>query len=384
MISISGRIPVQIYPFFWILILLIGWINSLTVTGTLIWSIVILVSVLIHEYGHALTALFFGQEAEINLVGLGGVTKRDGPKLSQWKEFLIVLNGPLAGFLLFAIAYFLIDHVPERNKILVYALEVMIEVNFFWTLLNLLPVLPLDGGNLLRILLEGMFGVQGLKVAFVISIVLAAVIGFYFFVIQQMFMGALFLMLGFESYRAWSDVKTIVPEDSDQYLQDVLNQGIEELKRGERKEALVKFSIIRDKISKGVLYVSASQYGARILAEQGKFKEAYQWLYPLKNRLSLDYLNLLQQIAYRLQEWEETVAIGEQSFQQQPTPETALMIAISYAIMGKAVPAVGWLRSASQQGVPDIQKVILKREFDAIRASDPFQKWVKSLENLTP
>jgi stage IV sporulation protein FB len=379
MISIPGRIPIHIFPFFWFLILMIGWLNSLTLVGTIIWSVVILISVLIHEYGHALTALMFGQRVEINLVGFGGLTKRDGPKLERWKEFLIVLNGPLAGFLTFFIAYFLLGHIGEKKAILLYALEVAVNVNLFWTLLNLLPVIPLDGGHLLRILLEGALGLRGLKLAFFISIVLAGLIGLYFFLIQQIFMGALFLLLAFESYRAWADVRSMTPQDTDQQLQNIMKEGVEELKAGRSQDALAKFSYVRQQAPKGMLYVTATQYAARILAEQGNLKQAYQWLYPLKNRISIDYLHLLQQLAYRLQEWEEAVKIGEQIYQQEPTVDTALINALSYAIMGKAVPAVGWLRSAAQQGLPDVQKVIERREFDAIRNSEPFQKWLKSL-----
>ena len=379
MISIPGRIPIHIFPFFWLLIVMIGWLNSASILGTVIWSAVILISVLIHEYGHALTALMFGQKAEINLVGLGGLTKRHGPKLQGWKEFIIVFNGPLAGFLIFIIAYQLLGLVGKK-PILLYALEVAINVNLFWTLLNLLPVLPLDGGHLLRILLEGAFGLRGLKVAFFISIVLASLMGLYFFLIQQILMGALFFLLAFESYRAWADIKSMTPEDTDQHLQDLVKEGLEDLKAGHSQEALAKFSTVRQQAPKGVLYVTATQYAARILVEKGDIKQAYLWLYPLQNRLSIDYLRLLQQLAYRLQEWEETVKVGAQAYQQEPSMDTALLNALAYAIMGEAVPAIGWLHSAIQLGMPDVQKVIARREFDAIRHSDAFQKWLKKKE----
>ncbi|MCE2982169.1 MAG: M50 family metallopeptidase, partial [Parachlamydia sp.] len=97
MIYIPGKIPIRIFPFFWLLIVMIGWLNTQSIPETAIWAAVIFISVLIHEFGHALTAVAFGQEAEISLVGLGGLTKREGPTLAKWKDFIIVLNGPLAG-----------------------------------------------------------------------------------------------------------------------------------------------------------------------------------------------------------------------------------------------------------------------------------------------
>jgi stage IV sporulation protein FB len=383
MISIPGRIPIHIFPFFWILILMIGWLNSATLMGTMVWSVVILISVLIHEYGHALTALAFGQTAEISLVGLGGLTKRDGPKLAKWKEFIIVLNGPLAGFMLFIVAYQLLGLVGERKSVLAYGIEVAVNVNLFWTILNLLPVLPLDGGHLLRILLEGAFGLKGLKLAFFASIVLAVLIALYFFLIQQVLMGALFFMLAFESYRAWADVKSLSPQDTDQQLQDLIKQGIEELKAGHPQDALAKFTYVRQQAPKGVLYVNATQYAARILVEQGHLKQAYDWLFPLKNRLSADYVRLLQQLAYRTQEWEEAVKIGQEAYQLEPSVDIALTNALSYAIIGEATPAVGWLRCAIQLGLQNVQQIIAKREFDAIRDSTVFQTWLKSREKGT-
>jgi Zn-dependent protease len=379
MIAIPGRIPIYIFPFFWILILMIGWLNSETLTGTAIWSVVILVSVLIHEYGHALTALAFGQEAEINLVGLGGLTKRQGPHLSRWKEFLIVLNGPLAGFALFFLAYFLLPFLGESKRpLLAYALHIAVNVNLFWTLLNLLPVLPLDGGHLLRILLEGAFGVRGIKLAFLASLLLATLVGLYFFLIQQLLIGALFLMMAFESYRGWAEVKGMSSQDTDEQLQRLVQEGVEALQHGQSEAALEKFTFVRQQAPKGLLYVTATEYAARILAEQGCYKQAYDWLVPLQNRLSPEYLQLLQQLAYRVQEWEQAVKIGQQAYQKDPLMDTALINALSYAIMGQATPAVGWLRCAVQLGLPNVQTVVEKREFDAIRQSEAFQAWLKS------
>lgn len=377
MFSIPGRVPISISPFFWLLIIILGWLNSGSILGTAIWASVIFISILFHEYGHALTALLFGQEAEINLVGLGGLTKRSGPKLVRWKEFLIVLNGPIAGFVLFFIAYYLLMHTGEKNKILLYALQVALNVNLFWTLLNLLPIIPLDGGHLMRILLEAAFGTRGFKITFLISMIIGGLAGLYFFLIQQVLMGALFFMLTFESYRTWTDVKNMTYEDDDEKLQNLVNEGLKELKKGDAQSALDKFSYIRQQVSKGSLYVTATQYGAHILAEQGQLTKAYAWLFPLKNRLSPDYMNLLHVLAYQTQEWEEAIKIGEQAYQNDPSVHTAKINALCYAILGKATPAVGWLHCAIQQGLADVQKFIEKREFDAIRDSKIFQDLVK-------
>ncbi len=381
MISIPGRIPIIIHPFFWVLIFLLGWLNSSSFLGTGVWAVVIFFSVLIHEYGHALTALFFGQEAEINLVGLGGITQRKGAELNKWKEFIIVLNGPLAGISLAIFSYYALSIIPQGHPIFSYALQVALAVNLFWSVLNLLPILPLDGGQLARILLEGMFGFRGLACAVFLSIILGGLVGAYFFFLQQILLGALFFMLAFEGYRAWSQLKDKTPEDSNPHLQEILQKGVVELKQGSTQEAFEKFQRIRQKAPKGILYVSATQYGARILAEEGNHKKAFDWLFPIKHQLSEEYLRLLQQLAYRLQFWEEAANVGLQAYQQEPSAEIAVINALCYAIMGKEEPAVGWLHNAVQQGASNMREIVKKREFDAIRDAKSFRQFTKNIDS---
>lgn len=380
MISIPGRIPISIYPVFWLLVVMIGWLNSNTIEGTLIWGIIILFSVLIHEYGHALTAVAFGQKAEINLVGLGGVTKREGPDLSRPKEFLIVLNGPVAGFLLCLAAYVLSETFRFSNPSLSYALQVTFQVNLFWTILNLLPVLPLDGGHLLRILLEALFGFGGTRAALAIGILLGGFFAVFFFLYGQILIGALFAVMAFESYRAWAEARSITAEDRDEALQNTLREGMDAFRLGRPDEALAKFVEIRNRAPKGVLYVNATQEAARILCDQGKYKTAYEWLIPLQKRLSVRYSELLQHLSYRLEEWEKTVEVGEEVYRTDPNLETALLNARACAIMGKAEPTVGWLRCAILHGATNITQLVEKREFDAVRSTSVFLNWLRSIQ----
>lgn len=380
MISIPGKIPILISPFFWVLILLIGWLNTSTVVGTAIWAIVILFSVLIHEYGHALTALAFGQKAEINLVGLGGLTRRSGHQIKKWQDFLIVLNGPLAGFALYFAAYYLSPYIDnERFKYFAYALKVAANVNFFWNVLNLLPILPLDGGQLMRIGLEALFGFKGIRFAFLLSIILSVLVSLLLFFIQAVLGGALFLMLAFESYRAWSDLGNVSSQDSNSYLQDLLREAQEDIQNQKDNEALSKLLLIREQAKEGVLFVLATELIARLLAKQGHIKQAYEWLLPIEKRLSPDYLFFLQQLAFKLQEWEKVISIGNKAYQLDPSPDIALLNAFSFAIIGQPIPTVGWLKSAVHSGLRNIHEVIRKREFDSVRQSQEFQSFLKTL-----
>ena len=136
-------IPVRVSPLFFLTAALIGFLWSNTLMGTLIWMMIIFVSVLVHEYGHALTAKAFGQSPRIELVAFGGLTIPQGKRLSLGKEFLVVLMGPAFGFLLFLTAY-LIE--PYTESFMQMILRFTWIVNLFWTAINLLPILPFDGG----------------------------------------------------------------------------------------------------------------------------------------------------------------------------------------------------------------------------------------------
>lgn len=375
MIRLPGIIPISIYPFFWILAVGIGWLNTFNFLGTAIWTAVILISVLVHEYGHALTAMFFGQRAQIDLVAFGGVTKRYGPKPKLWQEFIIVMNGPLAGFLLGAFAYYL---ATDSSTSIGYAIFVAFYVNIFWTILNLVPILPLDGGKLLSIVLESIFGLRGLKTALFLSLIFAAVFGLIFFAFKVFFVGAIFLMLGFENYRSWKESMAVTEHDQNAEVQDLLKDAENEIHRGDKDQALEKLQHIRELTKGGVLFINASEQAASILAEKGNIKGAYDILLPISNKIGVNSLRLLHQLAYKQEEWEKAVSIGTQAYQAHPSYDTALLNALCLSILGKAQPAIGWLQSAIRDGLPNLRDILQRREFDNIRDtalfSDMFKK----------
>lgn len=379
MMNIPGKIPISIAPFFWLLAGAIGWLNTFDVVGTIIWMGVIFISVLFHEYGHALTALLFGQRARIELVAFGGMTYRQGPKLSWWKEFLIVLNGPCFGLILFAISVQLWRWMGEERSLVLFAVEIAVAVNFFWSILNLLPVLPLDGGRLMSILLEAVMGVRGVKVSMLISMVLATLIGLLFFILRAILPGALFFLLAFEGYRGWRAAQPLVQEDQDEGLQKSLDEGQRYLRMGQREQALHHLQEIREKAGKGLLYRQATQLLAGLFAEEGRTAEAYDLLIPLKDELEGEDLSLFHQLAYNTGHWETAVEVGSRAYQAIPRYDTALLNALSYALLGQARPSIGWLQCALREGLQDVHEVITRTEFEKVRNDPFFQAFIKDL-----
>lgn len=377
MIIIPGKIPIRIHPFFWMLIFAIGWLNSMSLQGTLIWAGVIFISVLVHEFGHALTAIAFGQQANIDLVGMGGLTTRTGKTLKLWQEFLVVLNGPLAGISLYFLAFYLKKFSFGQMGVPLYILNVMVVVNLFWTLLNLLPIQPLDGGRLLSIVMEKLFGLKGIKITLFLSMCLAGVLGMLFFYFNNLFGGSIFMIFMFESYRSWRSSLALTENDRNSHLQELLKEAEREISFGQTHEGIEKLQQLRNSAPSGVLHISATQQLAKVFIQLGKFQGAYELLKPLVKKLDVEGLSLFQTISYRLGRCQEALDVGVGLYRLQPSGEAAFINALCNAKLGDKRAAVGWLKTTFREGLPNFQKLLHKEEFDQIRNDPAFQELLK-------
>ncbi len=112
---------------------------------------VILGSVLVHELGHAFVARRMGLgPVKIVLHGFGGLThfsKRPNNK----QGVIVSMAGPVAGLALGVVSWGLSRVVlgPESHVLSVIGFQFLIWINLFWSLFNLLPMYPLDGGQVL-------------------------------------------------------------------------------------------------------------------------------------------------------------------------------------------------------------------------------------------
>lgn len=378
MIEFPGRIPLTIHPFFWVFAAIIGWLSSNTFMGTLIWVGIIFVSVIIHEFGHALTAVFFKQKARIQLIALGGVTTFDGPKLKFWQQFVITFNGPLFGFFLFLAATFLLhlSFPPLFLKIL-KATQI---ANLFWTIVNLLPVLPLDGGQLLRIVLEANFGIKGFKAALIIGAVIAALISFYFFMMQSFLIGAFFFLFAFQSFDSWRKSRFVTSDDREEGNKGLMTQAETALQEGRREEAKKLLQEVREKVGKGVLAVTATQYLAFLAVKEGKREDAYHLLLPIKDQLADDFRCTLHELAAEQKNYKLVAELSTDCYQILPSQKMALDNARAFAYEKQAKPAGGWLQTAWQFGGLNIETIIQEEPFLEMRENPDFKEFVDLLK----
>lgn len=145
-------LPVQVHPLFLLTAVASGISGWWTPGRVAVWCGVVFLSVLIHELGHALAFRRFGHGASISLHGLGGTTSSTGGRtLTHRQELWLSLAGPGAGFLLgggvLALQHF--TPVGQAGGLVGYAVGSLLWANFGWGILNLMPILPLDGGHAL-------------------------------------------------------------------------------------------------------------------------------------------------------------------------------------------------------------------------------------------
>lgn len=373
---IPGHIPVSIHPFFWLFSALLGWVYGQSLLGMLIWIAIIFVSVIIHEYGHALTAVCFGQKARIQLLAFGGLTSYDGgPPLRFWQQFLIVLNGPLfgLGLCLLATAILRLPLLP-----LWYAIWKYVQVaNFLWSAVNLLPVLPLDGGQLLRIALEGCFGIRGFRAALLTGAIIAACITGAAFIYSYFIAGAFFFLFAFQGFDAWRKSRLATKEDRSEGTTELMMQAESALKEGRNEEAKRLFTEIAQ--THGMLSVAAKQYLAFFDLQEGKKEEAYQLLLPLKEYLAAESICLLHQLASEHTNDALVTDLSVKCYEIAPSQQVALSNARSFARLGQAKEAGGWLQTAWQHGPYSIEELLQEEPFIRMRSDPSFQEFIQPL-----
>jgi Zn-dependent protease len=144
----------------WTFALLIAWVgflfwrgahNLVAVGDGILVVLGLFLCVLLHEYGHALTARRFGiGTRRITLLPFGGVALLEAMPGRPREEILIAIAGPLVNIVIAAgVALWLGAGLPSGRGFA----EVMLQANLLLAAFNLLPAFPMDGGRVLRAVL---------------------------------------------------------------------------------------------------------------------------------------------------------------------------------------------------------------------------------------
>jgi Zn-dependent protease len=151
------RIPVTIQGSFLLIAALLGFQLMEAPLFWVSWVLIVFVSILIHELGHAFTARAYGAKVAIELNGLGGLTRwaiPGGGVLPPGRRAIVAGAGSFAGIVLGLLVALLAATLGPFQGLAAFIMSRLIYVNLFWGLLNWLPIRPLDGGHLFMSLLE--------------------------------------------------------------------------------------------------------------------------------------------------------------------------------------------------------------------------------------
>lgn len=198
-------IPVRVEPFFWVTLAIIGGAigasSAAAILQVALFVIAGFISVLVHELGHALTARKFGAYSTITLQAFGGYAAYSGARFSRPQHFVVTAAGPAVQILLGLGLYAAMPHLTGINREAFVFILSICWISIFWAVLNLLPILPLDGGQMLHAIL----GPQRVRTTLWVTIIASAVAGAYMFLqfhswLFPMFM-AVFAWQAFQALR---------------------------------------------------------------------------------------------------------------------------------------------------------------------------------------
>lgn len=406
-----------------------------------LWVGIVFVSVLVHELGHALTYRAFGRRPTIKLIGLGGATAPDGgPALAWHKDLAMTLAGPFAGFLLFLVALVGSRFVPPSWTVARAALEITYFANAWWTVLNLLPVPPLDGGRVSLIVLTRLFGRTGFVLAQVGALLVSGGVALFGALTQSWFVAIFFGLYAMRAIQALSaharsgadekaapsPAQATLDLAADLYRAGKLDQarqvalGVLEtdlppalsgtahyllgwvaLKQGEGRRALdhfsqvqgkriephglaAAFSLIGDETRALPLWeLSARETGDRTILHE--FAGALIRAGRVEEARRLPQVDLLLAYACAIRvlflrgDFREAARAGEESLALKPRAEVAYDTACAYARAGSPDDAVRLLQAATELGFANAEYAESDEDLGALRNHPAFHAWLRKM-----
>ncbi|MEX2293138.1 MAG: hypothetical protein WD691_05065 [Acidimicrobiales bacterium] len=223
-------IPVRVEPVFFVISGLFGLrYANIGLDVVAIWMVASFISILVHELGHGLTLKVFGQPSVIVLHGFGGVTiSQRRSTVSTFRSVAVSLAGSVTALLVLWLPMRQLlasEWMVRQPDALIWLVLFLAFQNLWWSIANLLPIRPLDGGNVTAELF-------GLPAARRISIGAAIFGALWAFGHNQSYAGFFALFLAFSN---WQEMRAErAGQDVDAFQVDAPSPGSTPQRRGRR------------------------------------------------------------------------------------------------------------------------------------------------------
>jgi stage IV sporulation protein FB len=174
---------IRVHPLFWLFTAILGWsAMERGVIYLLIWIGVVFFSILLHEFGHIWMGKLFGSDGYIVLYSFGGLAVGSSELRQRWQRIFVYLAGPgiqlaFYGLLWLGEKSMSFEQRARLSEPVLELLHSLQWINLIWALFNLLlPVWPLDGGQVCRELCSIVWPRDALRISLIISACTAAAI----------------------------------------------------------------------------------------------------------------------------------------------------------------------------------------------------------------
>jgi stage IV sporulation protein FB len=193
-------IPVRVHPLFWVMAAILSWdfLNAFGFVTFFLAVACIFVSILVHELGHVVAGRYFGSYGHIVLWAFGGLAIGSNQLGRRWHRVVVLLAGPGAQFALYGLLRLATPYLPlpdpnpvDPESIRIYVITRtligwLLWINLAWPILNLLPIWPLDGGQISRELITHFTPRNGARFSLHLSIGLCVLVALYALLAQRM------------------------------------------------------------------------------------------------------------------------------------------------------------------------------------------------------
>ncbi len=248
----------------------------------LVMALLLFASVLLHELGHSLAAQSQGIRVNsIMLFPLGGIASIAQESETPGQSFRVAIAGPAVSFALFMLLFVASWLLPE--SLLKSVLSYLAWINLVLALFNMLPGLPLDGGQVLKAAIWKITGnrMQGVRWAAQIgellgwSAILLGILGFFAFFLQFSFLWLVLLgWFGIRRARAYQRATRLQAAILQMRVTEAMQQ---EFQTVDADQILSEFAALADASSAVYYAESEGCYVGLVAASQLELIDRQDW-----------------------------------------------------------------------------------------------------------